>query len=221
MIHEKKIRLGLTIFGLLVVAYSVMELIQGRFSTSQSYLLILEGLAGVLLIYIPDLFEKLFKINIPATITYFYWFFLVLSVFLGTCLHFMSIFAHWDKLLHAFSPMILTAVGYGLISMFLKDAPLEKTSPWLFLLMGFAFAGVAGVFWEFWEFFCDSFFDMNLQRYLSHGNPLVGQAALLDTMGDLITNTLGALVMGIYAGIQSKGNPRYFERYKIEKIKKA
>lgn len=86
---------------------------------------------------------------------------------------------------------------------------------------GFAFAGVCGVFWEFWEFLCDSAADMNLQRYAtSAGKLLVGRAALMDTMGDLLTNTIGAIVMGIYAKIQSHGNAAYFEEYRLKKSNK-
>ena len=80
-----------------------------------------------------------------------------------------------------------------------------KTSPWLFLLFGFAFAGLCGVFWEFWEFLCDQFLGMNLQRFAaSDGTLFVGRAALMDTMGDLLTNTIGAALMGLFAWSQSK-----------------
>ena len=59
--------------------------------------------------------------------------------------------------------------------------------------MGFAFAGLCGIFWEFWEFICDSVGGMNLQRYATlDGTPFIGREALMDTMGDLLTNTIGA-----------------------------
>jgi hypothetical protein len=127
----------------------------------------------------------------------------------------------WDKILHAVSPMVLTALGYGLIGYLLKDADLEKTSPWLFLLFGFAFAGLCGVFWEFWEFLCDQFLGMNLQRFASSSGKLfVGRAALMDTMGDLLTNTIGAFVMGLFAWSQSRKKSAYFESYRLKKGKK-
>src|SRR5699024_1487578 len=112
---------------------------------------------------------------------------------------------------------VLTALGYGLIGLLLKDAPIAKTSPWLFLLFGFAFAGLCGVFWEFWEFLCDQFLGMNLQRFAaSDGTLFVGRAALMDTMGDLFTNTIGALVMGIFAWSQGRNNRDYFENYRLK-----
>ncbi|WP_426068305.1 hypothetical protein, partial [Escherichia coli] len=77
----------------------------------------------------------------------------------------ISIISFWDKILHFVSPMLLTAVGYGIAAFLLKKTKYADVSPWLFLLFGFAFAGLCGVFWEFWEFICDSLGNMNLQRY--------------------------------------------------------
>ena len=116
--------------------------------------------------------------------------------------------------------MVLTALGYGIAILALKKAQSKAVSPWLFLLFGFAFAGVCGVFWEFWEFLCDTIGDMNLQRYRAGGVDLIGRAALMDTMGDLLTNTIGAILMGIFAFTQSKGDASYFEKYRITIIPK-
>ncbi|KFN91317.1 hypothetical protein TMUPMC115_1462 [Tetragenococcus muriaticus PMC-11-5] len=79
------------------------------------------GAAGILLIYAPDFLNKIFHLKFANFIVYFYWFFLWLAIFLGTCLHFMSLIPLWDKLLHLISPMILTAIGYGIISEFRKE----------------------------------------------------------------------------------------------------
>lgn len=216
----KKVQTGLIAFGLVCLAYNIFEFAIAKYSTKQGIIFIVECLAGIALIFLPQLVKKIFKLIIPTNIVYFYWFFLVISVFLGTSLHMISIISFWDKILHAVSPMVLTALGYGLIGLFMKDASIPKTSPWLFLLFGFAFAGLCGVFWEFWEFICDSLGDMNLQRYAtSAGKALVGRAALMDTMGDLFTNTIGALVMGIFAGIGAKGKPAYFESYRLKSLR--
>ncbi len=217
----KKYRTALVFFGILCLAYNIFEFVIGKYSTKQGVIFVIECLAGIGLIFLPELISKLFKLFIPEKIIYFYWFFLVISVFLGTSLHMISIVSFWDKILHTVSPMVLTALGYGLIGYFMKDANISKTSPWLFLLFGFAFAGVCGVFWEFWEFLCDTVADMNLQRYAtSAGKLLVGRAALMDTMGDLLTNTIGAVLMGIYARVQSRGNASYFEEYRLKKLHK-
>ncbi|MEG1504404.1 MAG: hypothetical protein RSC16_09165 [Enterococcus sp.] len=219
--NYKKYRMALIIFGLICLLYNVYEVIIAKYSTKQGIIFVVECLAGIALIFLPEIIEKVLKISLPEKIIYFYWFFLVISVFLGTSLHMISIISFWDKILHSVSPMVLTALGYGLIGFLMKNADISKTSPWLFLLFGFAFAGVCGVFWEFWEFLCDAIADMNLQRYAtSAGTLLIGRAALMDTMGDLLTNTIGAVLMGIYASIQSRGNAAYFEEYRLKKLNK-
>ena len=217
----KKYRIALLIFGLLCLSFNIYEFAISKYSTRQGIIFIIECLAGIALIFLPEIIAKLFRLVLPEKIIYFYWFFLVISVFLGTSLHMISIVSFWDKILHTVSPMVLTALGYGLLGFLMKDANISKTSPWLFLLFGFAFAGVCGVFWEFWELLCDTVAGMNLQRYAtSTGELLVGRAALMDTMGDLLTNTLGAVLMGIFARIQSRGSASYFEEYRLKKIKK-
>ncbi|MGM0157403.1 hypothetical protein IGI47_001715 [Enterococcus sp. AZ191] len=215
----KKVQIALVVFGLFVVCYNIFEFITNKYSTTQGITFIIESLAGIVLIFLPQIMKKLFHLHIPDAIVLFYWFFLFISVFLGTGMHLISIISFWDKILHAVSPMVLTALGYGLIGLLLKKAPIAKTSPWLFLLFGFAFAGLCGVFWEFWEFLCDQFLGMNLQRFAaSDGTLFVGRAALMDTMGDLLTNTIGALLMGIFAWVQGKNDPAYFESYRLEII---
>ncbi|HCC6711887.1 TPA: hypothetical protein LP163_000404 [Enterococcus faecium] len=216
----KKVQITLLAFGVFVVCYNFYEFITQKYSTSQGITFIVESLLGIALIFMPQVILKVFKLKIPAAIVLFYWFFLFISVFLGTGMHLISIISFWDKILHAVSPMVLTALGYGLIGYLMKDAEISKTSPWLFLLFGFAFAGLCGVFWEFWEFLCDQFLGMNLQRFAaSDGTLFVGRAALMDTMGDLLTNTIGAALMGLFAWSQSKKDERYFESYKLEKVK--
>ena len=214
----KQIKYFLLVFGLFCFIYNVWELIDGKYSTKQGVTFVLECLLGIVLIFLPEFISKIFKIVIPEAIIYFYWFFLFISVFVGTSLHMISIIYFWDKILHLISPMLLTAIGYGLIGYLLKDTKQSSVSPWLFLIFGFAFAGLCGVIWEFWEFICDSIGNMNLQRYNhSNGQPFIGREALMDTMGDLFTNTLGALIMTAYSFIKNNHSNDYFKQYTVKK----
>ena len=63
-----------------------------------------------------------------------------------------------------------------------------------------------GVMWEIFEFASDSLVGTNMQRaYVSttngRGNPLLGQAALSDTMKDLILDAAGAAIMCSICGV--------------------
>ena len=197
--NYSKIKYGLVVFGILCLTYNLWEFFTAKYSTKQGVTFVIECLLGIGLIFLPDLVNKFLKIIMPPTIVYFYWFFLFISVFLGTSLHMISIISFWDKILHFVSPMLLTAVGYGIAAFLLKKTKYADVSPWLFLLFGFAFAGLCGVY------------------NMSNGQPFIGRAALMDTMGDLFTNTLGAFVMGVYTYIRSKGNPEYLENYAIKR----
>lgn len=219
MKEMSKIQLSLTVIGIGVLFFNIYELIVSKFSTTQSMTLIIEAIAGIVLIFLPNILREVLKLVFPKGIILFYWFFILISVFMGTCLHFMSIVPFWDKILHFISPMILTITGYGIIAALLKQANISNVSPWLFIVMGFSFAGMCGVLWEFWECFCDQFFQMNLQRYnTSGGEPLIGRAALMDTMGDLLTNTLGSLTLTLFAFKKSRHDVEWFNNFKITRV---
>jgi hypothetical protein len=51
------------------------------------------------------------------------------------------------------------------------------------------------------------------------GVEFVGRAALSDTMGDLLINTIGAVIMGVFSWNQYRKNAKYFEGYQIQILK--
>ena len=212
-----RVRLALLLFGLGTLCFNIGEVVVGAVTWRAGVITISECLLGIVFIFGPEFFKRLFKVGFPAMLVYYYWLFLWLSVFVGTCLNMMDMVPFWDKLLHVSSPMILTAVGYGICGLLLMNTgkTMEQFSPWLFLIFGFSFAGVSGVIWEFWEWTWDTFAHMNLQRYMAHGELLVGQRALADTMGDLLMNTLGAVIMGAVSWWYYRKDPSYFARFEI------
>lgn len=210
----------MTALAFFVLCFSIFEFMTHKNSTTEGITLIIEALTGIVLVYLPNIAKMTLHIQFSSAVMLFYWFFLVIAVFLGTGLHVIRYVSFWDKILHLVSPILLTAIGYGLLATLLKDAKIENTSPWLFLVFGFAFAGTCGVFWEFWEFFCDQFFGMNLQRFAtSAGIIFSGRKALLDTMGDLLTNTAGAVIMMVFAYLKSRNNPGFFHQFKIKRVR--
>lgn len=212
----RKILKGYTFIAFIIVAFNVYECIFQKVSMKSGIIFIIEGLLGIILIYAPFLFKKWFKISFPNELIFMYWFFILISVFLGTCLHLISYFKYYDKLLHFSSPIVLTFLGYGILTYFLEKSRSQYSSIWFFMIFGFAFAQMCGVLWEFWEFLCDQFLGLNLQRYLFHGQPLIGRKALLDTMGDLFVNTCGSLIASVYAYLREKKTSiQYFKNFKI------
>lgn len=211
-----KIQYYLASFGLFTIIYNLLCILNQTRSVKGGSILMFEGLLGILCLFLPNILAKLFNIYFPKELIIIYFFFLFISVFLGTCLHFISHIPFYDKILHATSPILLTFVGYGLIATFIPKQTIANISPWLFLIFGMAFAEMCGVFWEFWEFGCDTLLGMNLQRFaLSNGTLLVGRQALMDTMSDLLVNTLGALIALSYSFFKSKQNPQFFLHFEI------
>ncbi|WP_086348031.1 hypothetical protein [Candidatus Enterococcus clewellii] len=209
----------LLIFGVITLGVNIVKMFIME-PVSQYQLLTVEMIAGIAIIFLPFVFTRFTGLVFPKVVRLYYWFFLWISVFLGTGLRMIIVIPFWDKILHAVSPILLVAVGYALIGYYMKDSDFAKVSPWLFIVMGFAFAGLCGVFWEFWEFLCDSIGNMNLQRYMTEaGQPYIGREALMDTMGDLLTNTLGALILTVYSFTQ-RHKPEYFKSYAFRKKEK-
>ena len=71
--------------------------------------------------------------------------------------------------------------------------------------------------WEFYEFTCDGIANLNLQRYLSAGHALVGRAALMDTMGDLIADFIGGMVLTVYTYLQMRRDPLWIKQFFFHK----
>ena len=64
-------------------------------------------------------------------------------------------------------------------------------SPVFIAVFAFCFALAMGAVWEIYEFTMDSVFGTNMQKYmLDNGTALIGQAALQDTMKDIIVDAI-------------------------------
>lgn len=214
--RERQIFFFLIGFGCLTLLVNVVKIFTLA-PRAQYVLLTGEMILGIGLLFVPFLFTKFTGLIFPRIIRLYYWFFLWIAVFLGTGLRLILLIPFWDKILHFVSPILLVAVGYALIGYYLREVPLDLVKASLFLVMGFAFAGLCGVFWEFWEFLCDSIGNMNLQRYMTEsGQAYVGRAALMDTMGDLLINTLGALALTVYSFTRRK-EMTYFQGFAFQK----
>ena len=84
-----------------------------------------------------------------------------------------------------------------------------KLSPFFVAMFSFCFAVAIGSVWEIYEFSFDGLLGLNMQKFLlADGTPLVGRAALTDTMKDIIVDTIGAFLascIGYFAVKHEKG----------------
>ena len=76
-------------------------------------------------------------------------------------------------------------------------------------MFSFCFAVSIGAVWEIYEFSFDGLLGLNMQKFLlADGTPLVGRAALTDTMKDIIVDTIGALIASLKRARQAQGDLR-------------
>jgi Predicted membrane protein len=215
MAREKKTRdakqvLGIILFISLVLSavFTLIRLIAapsaaeaGAFNMQRSdyTLMLLQCILGIVVMMLPTFIEHKWSIPIPNFIYVLYYVFLYCGVFLGEVLSFYYRVPHWDTILHLFSGGMLGSLGFILVSLLNDNEHVRvQLSPFFVALFAFCFALAMGAVWEIYEFTVDSLMQLNMQKYMEEtGQALLGREALLDTMKDIISDMLSALVVSI------------------------
>lgn len=173
MTHQKRNFVILAIW-MLLLGEILFSAFVGRWSTMFTASLALT------LSFMPFVFANRLHINIPTGFLAWVVVFVFATIFLGEAFDFYERFWWWDVLLHGGS-----AIGFGLIGfvfifmMFQGDR--YAAPPLAMAVIAFCVAISIGVVWEVFEFAMDQFFGMNMQK-----------SGLVDTMWDLIVDTIGA-----------------------------
>jgi hypothetical protein len=165
--------------------------------------LLLLCVVGVLCTFLPSMLEKKLKLELPNYMHMAYVIFLYAAIYLGEVRNFYYNVPQWDTLLHISSGVMLGALGFFVVDLLNRDKKMRmQLSPVFVAIFAFGFAVTLGTMWEICEFIFDSIFDGNMQKYMLQDRvPLVGRAALSDTMKDLIVDVAGALIPCIVGGI--------------------
>lgn len=204
---------------ILITGYEFVRFIQTKGTEKQAehFLRLVQVGFGLVALLFPSLLRKHTRILLPQRITFIYAVFLYLALLLGSLGGFYDTVAEWDTIQHALSSALFGVLGFSVIAN-LQEGGVQRLNltPVLSSLFSFCLATTIGVLWEFYEFFADSAMGQNTQRTATiEGVPLIGQAALLDTMGDLIVNCTAAAIVAIlgYFALKSSGN--WLEAYLI------
>jgi len=172
----------------------------------------IQCLLATAILFVPTLVTKIIKIKLPDSLSAFFYIFVVASTILGEAFTFYYKIPYWDSLLH-FSSGIMAGMfgGILLVSFWQKKKCENLISPVVIVISFICFAMCVGVVWEIFEFAIDSLFGVNMQKWmLQDGTSLVGQAALVDTMKDLIVDLAGAMVATISACSSLKQKKGWF-----------
>jgi len=98
----------------------------------------------------------------------------------------------WDILLHGFSAVSIGLVGF-VVMLYLQQGNKVRAKPFLICFLAFLFAVAAGALWEIFEFTLDHTIGSLMQ-----------ENSLVDTMADLIIDSLGALIGSVFGFIYLK-----------------
>lgn len=195
---------------ILSIVYTIVRIIQtpAEFTSDFEYikvrsdyvLMLLQCLLGLFVMTLPSIINKRFSIQIPSIVEVLYYIFLYCAIYLGEVRSFYYLIPFWDTILHAFSGAMLGALGFSLVSMLNHEVShYVRLSPFFIALFAFSFALAFGSLWEIYEFSMDVIFKTNMQKYITYeGVVLVGNEALLDTMKDIIVDSISALSVSIF-----------------------
>ena len=88
-----------------------------------------------------------------------------------------------------------------------SEKVLFHLSPLFVSLFAFCFAITIGTLWEIYEYTFDGLLGLNMQKFITpDGTVLVGHAAIVDTMEDLMIDAFGGLVASVIGYFSLKHN---------------
>lgn len=165
----------------ILVLGAILAVIQGRYFAALTTL----GIVGATLL--PYALGRRFHVPLPPQMELLAVLFVYASLGLGEVHGYYERFWWWDALLHTGSGMLLGIFGFLLVHVMNEHERIAMhLKPGFVALFAFMFAVGLGALWEIFEFAADSAFGLNMQK-----------SGLVDTMWDLIVDTVGALVISL------------------------
>lgn len=152
---------------------------------NKNLLLLFLSLGILILTFLPSFIERNYKINLPTELEFLVVIFISSSLFLGEMQKFYIKFWWWDIFLHSISGITLAFMGFLMVYIIYTEKKM-RTTPKFVALFSFSFAVAIGVLWEIVEFTIDSSIGWNMQK-----------SGLVDTMWDLIVNSISACVISL------------------------
>ena len=131
---------------------------------------------------LPYIVRKWSGLYIPDSFLAAIAFFMFATIFLGEAANFYEQFWWWDIVLHAGSAIAFGLIGFVIV-LFISQKDKIQTSPFWISILSFSFAIAIGTLLEIFEFAMDQLFGLTMQK-----------SGLVDTMWDLIVDSLGAAI---------------------------
>ncbi len=171
------------VLKIMLIIGAVLEALQGNWLNT----IITIGI--VILAFTPLLMGYQFNVRIPSEFELLAVLFIYASLVLGDIYGFYTKYWWWDIFLHTLSGIILGIIGFIIVYIMNRESKVSVQMKSIYIaIFSFTFAVSIGAIWEIFEFSMDLFFGLQMQK-----------SGLVDTMGDLIVDVLGALVVS-FAG---------------------
>ncbi|MGJ5711047.1 hypothetical protein [Staphylococcus equorum] len=118
----------------------------------------------LVLFTIPQLTERLLKIEIPNLLEFIIILFIFSSTILGELGDFYSYFRLWDTMLHSINGFLAAGIGFSLVFLLNKNVRGINLNPLFLAIVTFCFSMTIGVMWEFVEYTVDQGMGMDMQK---------------------------------------------------------
>jgi len=155
---NKKIVVVYVIFRVIAVFMLINQIPMQRWG--DALLLILT----LVLFAIPQLVERVFKIEIPNLLELIIIVFILSSTILGELSDFYGYFKMWDTALHTLNGFLAAGIGFSLVYLLNRNAEGMNLSPIFLAIVTFCFSMTVGVMWEFFEYAADRWGNLDMQK---------------------------------------------------------
>lgn len=210
---------GVLVGFIILLGFAIKDIVLAT-DKNEFIMPIIERVLAIFVVLIPLFLKKVFNLYFPKIVTTFYYLFLFLSIGLGTFIGLYDSTEFWDIIIHFLSGVLLVFVGMFIVKSISENSTKELKLYQIFIIL-FTFAVAIGVLWEIYEFVCDLILDLNMQKYIDvNGNVYIGQKAIIDTMLDLISNFIGALLTSFICCVCYSKNKNFVSHFKITRINK-
>lgn len=187
----KKINLWSIIIILFVNTIFMLFTMCGKFNSN-----ILVCISTYIIVFIPKILSRLFKIKINPLIEFLFLVFIFIAEVLGSVIHFYDYISWYDSFVHYISGILTALLGLILLVYFDKYSTKSLAFNILFII---SITLMVASCWELFEFASDNIFGYNAQRVIETG--------VTDTMKDIICALLGCtmiVIMYIYEMLDNK-----------------
>ncbi len=144
---------------------------------------VLSCLTSIIVILIPRIINKIFKISLSSRMEFVYLIFIFLALFLGSAVDLYSEISWYDLFTHFISGVLTSILAIFILNWF----KISSKNKWFNILFMTSFTLMIASLWEFIEFGTFVFLKMDVQNNLTTG--------VFDTMEDMLVAFLGNIIV--------------------------